>query len=265
MVFLIFVGSLLSGVGLTVSLFAITGNAAPIEPTLSPFDQSDDDIIVPEKGSAPIIVSTLRPNIIDQKTPEPSPTYQVLTGQEKAALMVAQTGTPTPMWFPTRLEIPEIELDAPIVSASIRTVEYLGRSYPQWKVPNLFAAGWASTSATLGVTGNTVLFGHHNIKGEVFAHLVDLQEKDLIFVYSGKKKFAYSIALKMILPERNEPVEIRMQNALWLLPSDDERLTLLTCWPYTSNSHRLIIVAVPTIVDDMDTYSFTPRLTPLGP
>ena len=28
-------------------------------------------------------------------------------------------------------------------------------------------------------------------------------------------------------------------------PTTDERITLITCWPYTSNTHRLIIVAKP--------------------
>ena len=36
-----------------------------------------------------------------------------------------------------------------------------------------------------------------------------------------------------------------MENAAWIMPSEDERLTLVTCWPYTSNTHRLIIVARP--------------------
>jgi LPXTG-site transpeptidase (sortase) family protein len=29
------------------------------------------------------------------------------------------------------------------------------------------------------------------------------------------------------------------------MPSTDERLTLITCWPYETNTHRLIIVALP--------------------
>jgi len=38
---------------------------------------------------------------------------------------------------------------------------------------------------------------------------------------------------------------VRRQNARWIAPTTDERLTLVTCWPYTGNSHRLIIVAKP--------------------
>jgi hypothetical protein len=43
----------------------------------------------------------------------------------------------------------------------------------------------------------------------------------------------------------DESLEIRLDNGRWILPTEDERLTLVTCWPEDSNSHRLIIVAVP--------------------
>jgi len=69
----------------------------------------------------------------------------------------------------------------------------------------------------------------------------------------------------MILPERNEPVDTRLQNARWILPSADERLTLLTCWPYTTNTHRLIIVAIPFLIDNFKKYPITSRLTPQAP
>ena len=49
----------------------------------------------------------------------------------------------------------------------------------------------------------------------------------------------------MIVPEKYEQLDIRMNNAQWILPSVDERLTLITCWPYETNTHRLIIVARP--------------------
>ncbi len=49
----------------------------------------------------------------------------------------------------------------------------------------------------------------------------------------------------MILPERDQPLSVRLANAQWIEPSTDERLTLITCWPKDNNTHRLIIVAVP--------------------
>jgi hypothetical protein len=43
----------------------------------------------------------------------------------------------------------------------------------------------------------------------------------------------------MILPERFEPLETRLENAQWILPSDDERITVVTCWPHDSTPHRV--------------------------
>jgi LPXTG-site transpeptidase (sortase) family protein len=43
------------------------------------------------------------------------------------------------------------------------------------------------------------------------------------------------------------PLDVRIQNNDYILPKEDERLTLVSCWPYETNSHRVIIVARPRI------------------
>lgn len=151
--------------------------------------------------------------------------------------------------IPFHLVIPAIGLDAPIMSVQPEFVNIGGLELLQWISPNEYAAGWHETSARLGEVGNTVINGHHNTSGEVFKRLVDLIEGDLIKVYSGQHLFTYQITNKMILPEKYETLEVRIKNAQWILPSQDERLTLITCWPYESNTHRLIIVAKPILVE----------------
>jgi sortase A len=49
----------------------------------------------------------------------------------------------------------------------------------------------------------------------------------------------------MTLQERWQTTEERLENARWIQPSADERVTLVTCWPRFGNSHRLIVVAAP--------------------
>lgn len=154
-------------------------------------------------------------------------------------------GPPIPPGPPTRLVIPAIGLDAPVVPADSKTISIAGKEYQQWKAPDRFAVGWHTTSAEPGQLGNTVLNGHNNIKGEVFKNLERLSVGDQIQVYSYEGVFSYEIANLMILPEKYEQLDTRMNNAQWILPSQDERLTLVTCWPYKSNTHRLIIVARP--------------------
>jgi len=121
--------------------------------------------------------------------------------------------------------------------------------YRQWGVPETYAAGWHRSSAPLGLAGNTVLNGHHNFKGEIFRDLEDLQVGDRIMIRSGDQTFAYAVMLKLIVPERDQPLETRIANARWIQSTLDERLTLVSCWPYTTNSHRIIVVATPTALD----------------
>ena len=171
-------------------------------------------------------------------TPEP------VTPDEIASLP-AKPERPAEPEAPVRLVIPAIQLDAPVVMAETQIVKVSGSEYLQWKVPDEYAAGWHETSARLGEAGNTVLNGHHNRYGEVFVDLVDLEIGDRIQVYTEKSKYTYIVTNKMILPEKYEQLEVRMNNSQWILRSEDERLTLITCWPYESNTHRLIIVASP--------------------
>lgn len=161
--------------------------------------------------------------------------------QETEALPAVQL----PPEVPVRIVIPSIDLDAPVIPAPVSFEKLAGKEFMRWSVPDQFASGWHTTSAMLGETGNTVLNGHHNAYGEVFVSLVDVEIGDMIWVESENSRFSYQITNKMILPEKYEQLDVRMNNAQWLLPSIDERLTLITCWPYETNTHRLIIVARP--------------------
>jgi len=145
---------------------------------------------------------------------------------------------------PDRIVIPCINVDAPIVPIGWHLEEQGGQKVSVWDVPD-DAAGWHKTSAYPGNPGNVVINGHHNIRGEVFRHLIDLEPQARILLYASEKVYSYIVTEKHLLREKGEPSEVRYQNAQWIAPTEDERLTLVTCWPYTSNSHRLIVVARP--------------------
>jgi len=219
-----------------------------IQQTASPFDQIDDPGQSTE-GFDPIIVTK------DGAAPLQTPQMKVATKGDQSSTQVV-------VWTPSRIVIPSIKLDAPITDARRKAIDYEGKEFQQWVAPNSLAAGFLTTSAALGDVGNTVLIGHHNIYGKVFGHLVDLKEGDLIFVYSGVKEFAYQVSQKMILPERFQTMEVRLKNAQWAEYFDDERLTLVTCWPFNNNTHRLIIVAKPVTLEEVKGFEITPRVTP---
>lgn len=145
---------------------------------------------------------------------------------------------------PTRIVVPAIGLDAKVVPVGWKVEEQNGKKVAVWEVAD-FAAGWHENSAFPGMAGNTVLSGHHNIKGEVFRHVVDLKVGDSIYLYVGDRRFDYVVRRTMIVKEKGEPQEKRLENARWIARSDDIRLTIVTCWPYTNNTHRVIVVALP--------------------
>ena len=115
----------------------------------------------------------------------------------------------------------------------------------EWDVAD-YAAGFHKGSAYPGNASNIVLSGHHNIRGEVFRNLVDLQPGDLISAYVGEQEYRYVVEEVLIIPEKYVSPEQRRENAQWIGHFPEERLTLVTCWPYTSNTHRVIVVAHPT-------------------
>jgi LPXTG-site transpeptidase (sortase) family protein len=146
---------------------------------------------------------------------------------------------------PTRLVIPMLELDAPVKAAELLTWQEGTKLYTQWAVPDEFAAGWHGDSAPLGEVGNTVLNGHHNVYGEVFRDLIYLPVGEEIIIYDGDQPFTYRVTNMELLRNEGIPLRERLANGRWFHSTEDERLTLTTCWPYTSNTHRLVVVAYP--------------------
>ncbi len=145
---------------------------------------------------------------------------------------------------PTRVVVRSVGIDAPVIPVGWSLIEQNGRQYSVWDVAD-YAGGWHKTSALPGQLGNTVLSGHHNIKGEVFRYLVDVQEGDEVDLYVGDTAYRFYVEQKLIVKEKGEPVETRRQNAQWIAQTNDVRVTLVTCWPYTNNTHRVIVVAKP--------------------
>lgn len=146
---------------------------------------------------------------------------------------------------PTRIVIPAIGVDAPVIPVSRYTLEVAGRAQMGWNVPDRYAAGWHETSAPLGRSGNTVLNGHNTTNGEVFRDLYTLRPGDVVIVYSEETSYTYTVSQTLILPEAGQPLEVRRSNARYIMPTEDERLTLVTCHPYGSLRNRLIVIARP--------------------
>ncbi len=145
---------------------------------------------------------------------------------------------------PTRIVAKNINLDAAIMEVGWQQVIRDGASANVWVVAD-YAAGWHGNSMAPGQDGNIVLSGHHNIKGEVFRYLVDIEVGATISLYAGDQRYDYAVDDKFIVKDKGEPEAVRRANARWIAPFNEERLTLVTCWPYNTNTHRVIVIAKP--------------------
>lgn len=198
---------------------------------------ADDEI---EAGFLPVYAeegAQADPSLVSVGPAQPFPTPEAGPG--------GAVPTPEPGEAPDRIEIPVIGLEASVIPIGFEKLQFEGAVYDQWLAPDYRAVGWHETSVGLGVPGNTVFNGHHNIKGEVFRDLYRVQVGDEVDLFSGDQEFKYVVVFTAVLPERNQPLEVRLANAEWIQPTEDERITLITCWPYESNTHRVVVVAVP--------------------
>lgn len=158
---------------------------------------------------------------------------------------VRQASAPAHRPIPDRIVIPAIGVDTPVVELGwhpARSDE--GAIFSEWDVAK-YAAGWHKNSAVPGEGGNVVLSGHNNILGAVFRELDLLRKGDEIVLWSGEEQFVYSVSQVVIVPEKHASPEQRAKNARWIGPFDDDRLTLVSCWPRNDNTHRIIVVAHP--------------------
>lgn len=158
------------------------------------------------------------------------------SGGAPAASVAVPLGLP-----PSRLVIPSIDLDTQVTPAGMYTAWVGQQAVKQQYVPP-YTAGWHNNTAQPG-QGNTVMSGHHNIYNKIFGDLINIEVGAPITVFAGDVQHNYVVTQKMILPELGVPLATRIANARWMDPTYDSRLTLLTCWPAWTNTHRLVVVA----------------------
>jgi sortase A len=128
------------------------------------------------------------------------------------------TQTPAPE-HPIRLRIPALAVDAPVVQ---------GDGWEQLKK----GVGQHTGTANPGQKGNLVLSGHNDVFGEVFRYLDRLKPGDEIIIYSPQRSYIYIVTGWFLV----EPSQVEV-----LTPSPDATVTLISCYPYLINSHRIIV------------------------
>lgn len=141
----------------------------------------------------------------------------------------------------TWVNLPAIQVRAPVRSVgwSAETPE----SLPEWDNPEA-EVGWVVSSALPGDEGNIILYGHNNIHSSIFKRLSEMQIGDDITVTTGENEYHYRVQEVVILEVSGEEANLRAYMQ-YLQPTQETRLTLLSCWPPDNNTHRVIVLAVP--------------------
>jgi LPXTG-site transpeptidase (sortase) family protein len=162
-----------------------------------------------------------------------------------AASAQANESETTASTSPIRLVIPKIELDSSVIPVGLKEIVIDGKTYKMWETADN-EVGWHNLSAPLGQIGNTVLAGHSDIKAKVFRNLqhVEIGDEIIVFTRDNGPAYRYEVTQKLLVQEKDVPIETRIKNAQWVAPTSDERLTLVTC-AGPGASHRLIVIARP--------------------
>ena len=222
-----------------------TSTSAPTEaPTPQAVDTAVPDVLPepdPEAEPAPT------------ETPEPPVTRNTPTTPASTGKVTRGTPTPDPNILPNGVRYGDHRPDLPsrivrIASPDVKLDAEVYEVYAikgAWEVAE-WAAGHHFNTPNPGEGGNIVLNGHNNWKGEVFRYLEFAEVGDLIQVWTlDGKEHRYRVSETLKFKEAGVPYEQRVKNGEVMLPTDHERLTLITCWPYTTYTHRLVIVALP--------------------
>jgi sortase A len=153
---------------------------------------------------------------------EPAPNPEEIPEHLRA--LVASLPTPVPITpgprSPTRIVIPAIGVDAPVVPGT------------DWEALKK-GVGHHPGTANPGEPGNMVLAGHNDIYGEVFRDLEKLRIGDEIWVYAGSRAYRYVVVQKQVVL----PTQVEV-----MAPTRDPVVTLITCYPYRVDTHRLVVV-----------------------
>ncbi|MFZ1755291.1 MAG: class F sortase [Caldilineaceae bacterium] len=147
---------------------------------------------------------------------------------------------------PSRLSIPAIGMDVPVVPMSWRVADVAGKRTTVWVLPD-DALGWHVNSVGAGAAGNLVISGHQLLGDALLAPLA-LGEvvvgQEIHITDTDGNVFVYQVS------EVSEPIEISEDpaaeenlDAEMTAQSGTPRLTLITGWPDFSSTHRIFVTA----------------------
>lgn len=191
------------------------------------------------------MVPTATPPV--KPTPSPTPTVSAIATPAPATPPAVSQPLPTPASPPpaaTHIAIPSVGIDANVQEVGYQLVSINGQQVRQLQVA-AYAAGHDELSANPGTGGNVVIAGHDDWKGEVFKNLHDVKLGDPVLLTTPAATHRYVVTGIFYRQYTDTSLTDRLAAGQFLAPMPEERVTLVTCWPYGVDTHRLIVVAKP--------------------
>lgn len=214
---------------------------APLAPlTLpGPSTAEEGEAEAAAEASAPVTAQDPSPAMEDQAAAQPVPPTPADVEEILGfPLPDGSVNSITQEGVATRLVIPKLDLDAPIVVSPIKD--------QTWQVDHLGQAiGHLEGTARPGSNSNVVLAGHVTLAEGVygpFAGLGQLKEGDLLVIYEGDQKFTYKVDGYQIVERTAIDVTY---------PSQSGQVTLITCnnWNEETNRYEQRLVVKGHLTD----------------
>ena len=174
-------------------------------------------------------VAKATPSIAPTRFVEVAPPLSGGPGGESVST-ATPTATPTSlplvMRLPSRLRIPVMVLDSPVHEVSV--------NMGTWEVSPM-DIGHHTGTGNPGEFGNVVLAGHRDINSALFRELDRLEPGDEVYVSNSLGEYRYIVQESLVVsPDYVEVMD----------PTDDSRVTLITCTPPGLATQRLVVTAI---------------------
>jgi LPXTG-site transpeptidase (sortase) family protein len=187
-------------------------------------------------AEAPAQVDAPSPGAIPTPSAAPSPIEQESTPD------AAPSPNPPASRAIEHIYIPAIRVSSPVTEMRWSVTEDSPGGV--WQSPDDMV-GWAIGSALPDQPGNVLLYGHNNMYSAIFRDLGDLQNGDLITLQTGRGNWEYEVAQVEIVRVFGVSDEVLAGYAMYMQQTFAPRLTLISCWPPISNTHRVVVIAYP--------------------
>ena len=158
---------------------------------------------------------------------------------------IATAGSaPNRLSAPLRIVIPAVGLDASVVEVGWQVVRVGEQVRGVWDTV-AGAAGHHRGSADPGQPGNCVLSAHSSdAGGAVVRRLDELASGEIVELHTVDGQcYEYIVDTVLVLDELGATLAEKRAHARWLDPTDEPVLTLITCWPAWSYTHRIVVRA----------------------